>query len=235
MGGSLELSDDDKINLGVIAGYIVGIAILWNVPYLCYIIYPFKLATIILHEFGHAIVGKCTRAKIEGIEVHADEGGVTKMRGGIRLCTLPAGYLGSSFFGALLVFAGFDNLASKIAACILGAILLVTLFWADNWLLRILTVFFVGMIPLLWWVPGDWEGTGLRYFVLFMGVMSCMYSLWDIIDDLIRRKVKESDAYQFADVCPICPARGWGVIWFFISLAFLAGGVTLGIYTFDND
>jgi hypothetical protein len=36
------------------------------------------------------------------------------MRGGIQACTLPAGYLGSSLIGALLIFAGFDTVASKV-------------------------------------------------------------------------------------------------------------------------
>lgn len=31
------------VTLGVIAAYVVGIAILWNVPYLRYILWPFKV------------------------------------------------------------------------------------------------------------------------------------------------------------------------------------------------
>ena len=49
------------------------------------------------------------------------------MRGGIAACTLPAGYLGSSLIGALLVFCGFNTLASKIASIVLGVGLLATL------------------------------------------------------------------------------------------------------------
>jgi hypothetical protein len=47
------------------------------------------------------------------------EGGLTKMRGGIQACTLPAGYLGSSLIGALLIFAGFDTVASKVSVSFL--------------------------------------------------------------------------------------------------------------------
>lgn len=43
-----------------------------------------------------------------------------------------------------------------------------------------------GLIVLFWFV-GD--GVALRYLVLFIGVMSCMYVLWDVIDDTIARKV----------------------------------------------
>lgn len=35
-----------------------------------------------------------------------------------------------------------------------------------------------GLIVLFWFVAG---GIALRYLVLFIGVMSCMYVVWDVI------------------------------------------------------
>ena len=35
----------------------------------------------------------------------------------------------------------------------------------------------------------------------------------------------KSDAVVCAQLCPICPARGWGVVWLVISMGFWAGGV----------
>jgi len=65
----------------------------------------------------------------------ADEGGVTKMSGGIQAITLPAGYLGSSFIGACLIACGFDTKASKVACLVLAVFFLFTLWWArKNWL-----------------------------------------------------------------------------------------------------
>ena len=65
----------------------------------------------------------------------ADEGGVTKMSGGIQAITLPAGYLGSSFIGACLIACGFDTNASKVACLVLAVFFLFTLWWArKNWL-----------------------------------------------------------------------------------------------------
>ena len=34
----------------------------------------------------------------------------------------------------------------------------------------------------------------------------------------------KSDAVVCAQLCPICPARGWGVVWLVISMGFWAGG-----------
>lgn len=65
----------------------------------------------------------------------ADEGGVTKMSGGIQAITLPAGYLGSSLIGACLIACGFDTNASKIACLVLAVFFIFTLWWArKNWL-----------------------------------------------------------------------------------------------------
>ncbi|KAJ1679466.1 hypothetical protein EV182_001992 [Spiromyces aspiralis] len=227
----LKPTHDQAITLAVIGAYAVGILILWWMPVLKHLLKPFKLATVLLHEFSHAAVGCCTGARIEGISLNLDEGGETRMKKGIQQCVLPAGYLGSSFFGALMVFAGFEVLKSKIASVILGVILLITLFWADDWLTRGLTVLFVGLIIGLWFTP---HGVGLKYFVLFMGVMSCLYSLWDILDDLVFRKEYDSDATKMAQLC-CCSSRICGLLWFLISLMFLTGAILGGLAAFKND
>lgn len=69
----------------------------------------------------------------------------------------------------------------------------------------------------------------LRFYVLFIGVMSALYSLWDIMDDLILRKVNESDASQFAKLVPAVPAQVWGAIWLVISFVFFACGILAGL------
>jgi len=63
---------------------------------------------------------------------------------------------------------------------------------------------------------------------LFIGVMSCMYALWDVVgkshfctdlcqekywksnvlDDTVTRKVNTSDASVFAETCGCCPSQG---------------------------
>lgn len=72
-------SEKQKLTLIIIGVYIIAILILWNIPYLKLILYPFKLVTVAFHELSHAAVGICTGAKIISIEVDPDEGGVTKM------------------------------------------------------------------------------------------------------------------------------------------------------------
>lgn len=80
-------------------------------------------------------MGVMTCAKIESVELDPDEGGATRMRGGVRFLTLPAGYLGSSLIGAILIACGFDERASKVASIVIGVFFLFMLWWARrNWL-----------------------------------------------------------------------------------------------------
>ncbi|KAI0345054.1 hypothetical protein BDW22DRAFT_990120 [Trametopsis cervina] len=221
-----------RTTLIVAACYIVVIAILWHVPYLSVILYPFKLLTVGFHELSHALVGVLTCARIHSIEIDPDEGGATHMSGGIPWLTLPAGYLGSSLIGAALIVCGFDTNASKVACLVLAVFFLFTLWWARREVLTWLLILGMsGLIVLFWFVGG---GVALRYFVLFIGVMSCMYVLWDVIDDTISRKVNGSDASSYAEICGCCPSQVWGVIWLLQAILFFAAAIIIGIVAFKQ-
>lgn len=217
----------------IVAGcYIIAIAILWHIPILSWIIYPFKLLTVGFHEMSHAFAGVLTCAHIHSIELDPDEGGVTKMSGGISWITLPAGYIGSCFIGACLIACGFNTDASKVASLVLAVFFLFTLWWArKDWLTWVLILGMVALIVAFWFIAG---GVALRYLVLFIGVMSCMYALWDIVDDTISRKVNTSDASAFAKICGCFPAQVWGVIWLLIAFVFFGLGVIVGLVAFKE-
>ncbi|EJF62704.1 hypothetical protein DICSQDRAFT_154520 [Dichomitus squalens LYAD-421 SS1] len=229
---SLTPNSTQRTTLIVAGVYIVVIFILWHMPYLSVIIYPFKLLTVGFHEMSHALAGILTCAHIHSIELDPDEGGATRMSGGIPWITLPAGYLGSSFIGAALIACGFDTNASKVASLAMAAFFLCTLWWArKSWLPWLLILGMSGLIVLFWFVAG---GVALRYFVLFVGVMSDMYVLWDVVDDTIARKVNGSDASSFAQICGCCPSQVWGVIWLIQAFAFFAAGIIIGLVAFKE-
>lgn len=86
------------------------------------------------------------------------------MQGGISAVTLPAGYLGSSIIGALLIFAGFNIVASKVASIILGVCFLLTLRWARrDWLTIITVLLAVGLLVACWFIA---HGEALRWVVV---------------------------------------------------------------------
>ncbi|KAI3322646.1 peptidase M50B-like-domain-containing protein [Xylariaceae sp. AK1471] len=224
-------SDSQKVTLGIIAVYIVVIAVLWNVPYVRWSLWPFKMLVIAFHEFGHAITAILTGGRVESISLDPHEGGVTRMVGGKSAITLPAGYLGSSLIGAILIFTGFNIVASKIVSIALGVCFLLTLWWGKkDWLTIITILLAVGLLIGSWFIV---HAEALRFVVLFIGVMSSLYSVWDICDDLILRKVNSSDASVFAKRYG-GSSQCWGVIWSLISVLFLAAGIIAGIAAFPQ-
>lgn len=76
--------------------------------------------------------------------------------------------------------------------------------------------------------------SALRYFVLFIGVLSATYSCWDIVDDLVLRKVNESDASVFAKRYG-GSSQCYGVLFGIISLASLIGGIFIGLVAFKDN
>lgn len=217
---------DQKAFLITIAIYTVVIFALWKTILLT----PFKLITVFLHEASHAMACWLTCGRVEGIQVHANEGGVTQTRGGIYWLILPAGYLGSSFWGMVFILASTNLLTTRIAAGGLAVALLIVLFIAKNWTLRGLCIGFIVFLAVIWVLQENTKVKILRYIILFIGTMNSLFSIYDIYDDLISRRVNSSDAEKFAELCP-CPCNGvgWGVLWGMISLAFLGGAIYLGL------
>ncbi|KAL2247018.1 UNVERIFIED_CONTAM: hypothetical protein Sindi_2554100 [Sesamum indicum] len=229
---------DQVMFLATIGVFTLVILALWRT----FLLTPFKLITVFLHEASHAIACKLTCGEVEGIQVHANEGGVTQTRGGVYWLILPAGYLGSSFWGMVLILASTNLLTARIAAGCLILALLIVLFIAKNWTLRGLCIVkdttsctiwspgFIIFIAVIWLLQEMTKVRILRYIILFIGVMNSLFSVYDIYDDLISRRVHSSDAEKFAELCP-CPCNGvaWGVIWGMISFIFLCGAIYLGL------
>ena len=101
---------------------------------------------------------------MKSISLDPREGGVTHMQGGISAITLPAGYLGSSLIGALLIMCGFDIVASKVASIVLGVCFLLTLWWArKDWLTIGTIIAAIGLLIACWFIK---HSEPLRFVVV---------------------------------------------------------------------
>ncbi|KAI5562231.1 hypothetical protein POPTR_015G045900v4 [Populus trichocarpa] len=130
----------------------------------------------------------------------------------------------------VLILASTNLLTARIAAGCFIASLLVMLLVAKNWTLRGLCIGFVLFLGVVWVLQETTKIHILRYIILFIGVMNSLFSVYDIYDDLISRRVHSSDAEKFAEVCPCpCNGAGWGFIWGVISFLFLCGAMYLGL------
>ncbi|KAH1236042.1 hypothetical protein GmHk_08G021348 [Glycine max] len=172
---------------------------------------PFKLVTVFLHEATHAIACKLTCGHVEQPK---------------HVVAYTDSDLGSSFWGMVLILASTNLLTARIAAGCFIVALLIVLFVAKNWTLRglcigksctqcimFLIIFYSWIMDVdvsgfiifhgvIWILQETTKVRILRYIILFIGVMNSLFSVYDIYDDLIPRRVHSSDAEKFAEVCP---------------------------------
>ena len=100
-------------------------------------------------------------------------------------------------------------------------LLLVLLFFARNWTVAIVSVVFIVEIILAWIFTEIYHTIWpLRVVMLAIGAMNGVYSLLDILDDTIRRKEPESDAYKCAALTH-CSSRLCGSLWGLLALGFI--------------
>lgn len=185
-------------------------------------LYPVKAFVVLLHELGHAAAAVLTGGAVERIELSSNLGGVCWSRGGWRLLVLPAGYLGSMLFGGLILVAAARTRNDRALAAVLGLTVLVltivfvrTLFGVGFGL-----VFGAALVASARWLPQAVNDLLLR----FLGLVSVLYAVFDIKDDLISRTVPGSDAYAMSREF-LLPPVFWGVLW--MVLAVIAAGAFL--------
>jgi hypothetical protein len=185
-------------------------------------LYPVKAFVVLLHELGHGLAAVLTGGRIERIELSSDLGGVCWSRGGWRLLVLPAGYLGSMLFGGLILLAAARSRNDRALAFGLGlgvlaltAVFVRTLFGVGFGL-----AFGAALILAAWWLPSTANDLLLR----FLGLVSILYAVIDIKEDLISRTVPGSDAYAMSREL-FLPPLFWGVLW--MALAVVAAGIFL--------
>ncbi|BGP16070.1 hypothetical protein JCM10213v2_004064 [Rhodosporidiobolus nylandii] len=213
------LTHTQWITIYWIEGVVMILLFAWNLFLARSIIFPFK-----------------SSAKVESIMLDPNQGGSTRMIGGFPFLSLPAGYIGSTLIGSGLIFASFDQKASKIAAIPLLAHLSIVSIWARKSRFTLLNVTFtMGAILALYIIQ---HGAFLRFLLAVIGCMNVMvrpYSVWDQLDDLVFHKINESDVCAFWRLYPWIPAQVWGAIWTTISCCGLTAGILGGIVLFKDD
>ncbi|KAK1232130.1 hypothetical protein PQX77_004731 [Marasmius sp. AFHP31] len=124
---SMAPNADQIVVLYVIIAMAVVIFGFWNVPGVRHLINPFKLFTIGAHELCHITAAILSGGRILRVSIDPHMGGATIVEGGRPPVILAAGYLGSTFLGALFVLAGWNILVAKVMSFVLGVGLIIPL------------------------------------------------------------------------------------------------------------
>lgn len=201
-----------------LVGLAVLIIALWDTP----LVYPLKILVVFFHEMSHGLMAVLTGGEIVQIQVVAQEGGLCLTRGGSRVLTLTAGYLGSLVWGGTILLLAARTRLDRILSVLLGiTLVLITAVYVRPF---IEFGFLFGLIAGLALIL-----MGLRlpesindYVLRLVGLISCLYAVLDIKSDVIDRPHLQSDAAMLAEVTGL-PTQFWGLTWILVAgiLGFL--------------
>ncbi len=189
------------------------------------LVLPIKYLTVFFHELSHGLAAVFTGGEIVKIEINANLGGVCWTAGGIRFIVTSAGYLGSLFWGCLILLGAVKTRFDQQITAGLGILLLaVTAIWVRN-LEGIIICSLTGMGLLA--LAAYTSEKVCDQFLKFLGLTSCLYVLIDIKEDLIDRSIACSDASKIGEMLFM---PGWlvGLVWLAI-----AGYVTWHVLSFS--
>ena len=181
-------------------------------------IYPVKVFVVFLHEISHGVAALLTGGKIIQIEVSQQIGGLCRTMGGSRFVVVSAGYLGSIIWGGLILILATRTRFSSIGSFILGLILLViTALYVRN----SFGVIFGICTGIAFIIIAKYAPMIVNKLVLqFFGLVSCLYVLVDIKEDLFSLERRQTDAQLLADMTHI-PSIIWAVLWMAVAILVL--------------
>ncbi|MGQ9629977.1 MAG: M50 family metallopeptidase [bacterium] len=203
--------------------------ILWNVPIVGFVLYPFKIFVTFIHEASHGIAAIITGGNLVEFAMYPDTGGYAISQGGNRFIVASAGYLGSSLFGGLMILGASKRNWEKPILFSLGcSVAILTILFLRNWFGimwgAIIAIFLLGAA-----IKG--RGAVLSFFVNFLAIQSGLYALYDIntlFAISLRHRSAETDALTLQRLTHI-PAVFWAILWGAISIAILTLFLRLAI------
>ncbi|MBA3868565.1 MAG: M50 family metallopeptidase [Anaerolineae bacterium] len=221
---------DRRLLLAVLAAVVVFI--LWNIPQLDFILYPFRLFVTYVHESGHGTAALLTGGQFRGFEIFGDGSGQAITAGGSRLFILPAGYLGAALFGAILFYLNNRFHRSRVLAVILGiGLIIYSILFGHIALLSLIigSVFGIALMAL------GWKGNEyINSFVLnILAILTGLNAVLDVYQLIGNSGTSlgdiRNDAAAFsAEVFPL-PAAFWALLWSLIALIMLGIAVYYGV------
>lgn len=212
----MKLSASQK-QLIILAAFLLATVLFWNT----FLVTPIKLFVVMLHELSHGLMAELFGGDIVNIQIDPRVGGYCRYTvpdsflG--RFMIASAGYLGSLFWGALILLGAVFSDKDRYISLTIGLVLLI-LSWfvikTGEWFGIVMTVGFALFMLLSARFLSD---AFHDYFLKFIGMVSCLYVIIDIKDDLIDRTGIGSDADAIAEMTGI-PSIAVGIAWFLIAL-----------------
>lgn len=227
--------------LGNTLAAVVIVYLLWNVPPLSPLAYPFRLFVTYVHEAGHSLMALVTGGQVVGFTISTSGAGLASTAGGVRALILPAGYLGAALFGALLFFL-INTLprARTISVILGGALIVFTLMFARPDETGAPVALIVGLVVGLGLIALGWKAnTDINLLVLnVLAMMTALNAVLDLLllvrySDVVmvsERSIVRNDAAAFSEeVAPLIPPAVWAFLWAGIAVIIMGTAVYYSI------
>lgn len=211
--------------------------LLWFIPFLEFLSYPFRIFVTFIHEGGHALAALLTGNSVASLSVAMNASGETyTTQGGLisQVLISSAGYLGSMAFGALLLILIRKGVAARIVLLACGIFvfaltmifgLIKPVFTMSAWSGIPFTLFAgllisVGLVLIA-------RFASLRvatFFTSFLAVQCVLNALFDLKTVFFLSSpfatAVPTDAVNMAHATGI-PAIFWTVVWIAVAVGIL--------------
>lgn len=197
----------------------------WVVPVLSLVTLPLQYLYTMLHEISHALASAVTGGYGIRIQIFPNGSGVTWSYDGLLLAVAPAGYVGATIIGSIILYmsktASGASLALRALAISLGMAWIV---WVRFDPLGFGICFVFGILA--WVAATRMKGDGLAVLGQFLGAFLCIASLQSVfaIFGFLSIPMHENDAAILEKASGI-PAAVSAIVWSVLSLAAIGVGL----------
>jgi hypothetical protein len=182
--------------------------VLWQIPGVGLVVYPFRLFGTFVHEISHGLAALATGGDFHRFTVSPDLSGLAWSAGGWRWVISSAGYVGSAVFGGVLILLAARGVASRVLLMALGLVL------------GVLCLLFVRN---LFGIATGLALAAAMFIVLLVLALQLVLDGFNSLFTLLRLSAAsnvQTDALSMAQATGV-PAVLWTVVWAAISLAML--------------
>ena len=211
--------------------------LLWFIPYVEFLTYPFRIFVTFIHEGGHALAALLTGNSVASLTVAPNASGeVYSTHGGVfsQMLISSAGYIGAMGFGALLLVLIRKAIAARLVLLGCGIFvftltmiygLIKPIFSLNAWsgipfTLLAGTAIAVGLVLIARFATARVA----TFFTSFLAVQCVLNALFDLKTVFFLSSpfgpTVPTDAVNMANATGI-PAMFWTVIWIAVALSIL--------------
>ncbi|MBN1963622.1 MAG: M50 family metallopeptidase [Anaerolineae bacterium] len=211
----------------------VLVLVVWQVQALNPLLYPFRFYVTTVHELGHGMTAIITGGEFLHYQVYDSGAGVATTRGGTRWLIIPAGYVGTALFGAVLLYLANRTRITRAITFALGIFFAaLTLFFARS-LPAILAGFAISAALL---ALGRWGVLWLNIFALnllaIITGLNAVLDLWGLLGSLNSQVITgtggvPNDAYSMAAEIGFLPPALWAMLWIVVAVVLLGSSAWL--------